>query len=59
MIIWKQKISHPFEKRRLVQEQIIFKCFKGKGSYYFATKICGYVLIGCVYNVVFLKNAFF
>lgn len=59
MIIWKQKISHHLEKRGLVQELNIFKCFKYKRSYYFATKICGYVLIGCVYNVVFLKNAFF
>lgn len=59
MILWKQKISHPLEERGLVQELSIFECFKGKSSYYFATKICGYVLIGCVYNVVFLKNAFF
>lgn len=50
---------HRIAKRGLLQERKILKCLNCKRSYYFATKICGYVLIGCVYDVVFLKNAFF
>lgn len=59
IIIWKQRWNTVLRKGNLGRNGRFLNASMARGHIIIATKICGFVLIGRVYNVLFLKNAFF